>query len=96
MVRTINTPIRSARPTRNAAKTSRAINNLLIGSKRNIGTPVDFSIKKLKTTKRNRNIKIKELLSQPKQVQIRKNGQVIRKMTVRRKSYFPGRRRKTY
>ena len=96
MVRIKNTPIRSARPSRNAAKTSRAINSLLIGSKRNIETPVDLSIKRPKTVKRNRNIKIKKLLAQPKQVEIRKNGQVIRRMTVQRKSYFPGRRKKTY
>ena len=92
MVKIKNTPLRNVRPTRNAAKTSCAINSLLIGSK----TPVDFSIKKGKAVKRIRNIKIKKLLLQAKQVEVRKNGQVIRRMTVRRKSYFPGRRKKTY
>ena len=92
----IKKPLRSVRPTRNAAKTSRAINSLLIGSKRNVRTPVDFSIKRGKTVKRIRNIKTKKLLAQQKQVKVRKNGQVIRRMTVRRKSYFPGRRKKTY
>ena len=57
---------------------------------------VDFSIKKSKTPRKKRNIKIKKLLAQPKHVEVRKNGQVIRRMTVRRKSYFPGRRRKVY
>ena len=48
------------------------------------------------TSKRNKGIKIKKLLSQPKMVTVKKNGQVLRKMTVRRKAYFPGRGRKIY
>ena len=47
-------------------------------------------------SKRNKGIKIKKLLSQPKMVTVKKNGQVLRKMAVRRKAYFPGRRRKIY
>ena len=47
-------------------------------------------------SKRNKGIKIKKLISQPKMVTVKKNGQVLRKMTVRRKAYFPGRRRKIY
>ena len=47
-------------------------------------------------TRRNKSIKIKKLLAQPKQVSVKKNGQVVRRMTVRRKAYFPGRRRKIY
>ena len=45
---------------------------------------------------RNRAIKIKKLLSQPKNVEVKKNGVVLRKMVVRRKTYFPGRRKVTY
>ena len=39
--------------------------------------------------KRNRDIKIKKVLSQSKVVQVKKNGLVVRTMTVRRKTYFP-------
>ena len=54
---------------------------------------IDFAVEKPKAR---RNIKIKKLLAEPKQVEIRTNGQVIKKITVRRKSYFPGRRKRTY
>ena len=46
--------------------------------------------------RRNRNIKIKKLLTQPGPIEVKKNGVVIRKMVVRRKSYFPGKRAKVY
>ena len=89
--------IRSARPSRAAAQTSKAINNALLGTKKNIrlaslGRPVPtrgIGVKKMHT-KRNKGIKIKKLLSQSKMVTVKKNGQVLRRMTVRRKAYFPG------
>ena len=46
--------------------------------------------------KRNRDIKIKKVLPQSEVVQVKKNGVVQRTMTVRRKTYFPGRRKKVY
>ena len=46
--------------------------------------------------KRNRDIKIKKVLPQSKVVQVKKNGVVVRTMTVPRKTYFPGRRKKVY
>ena len=46
--------------------------------------------------KRNRDIKIKKVLPQSKIVQVKKTGVVVRTMTVRRKTYFPGRRKKVY
>ena len=46
--------------------------------------------------RRNRNIKIKKLLTHPRPIEAKKNGVVIRKMVVRRKSYFPGKRAKVY
>ena len=103
MPRVKSVPVRSARPSRGAAQTSKAINNALFGSKKNIGPaligrPVPnkgTGIKKM-PSKRNKGIKIKKLISQPKMVTVKKNGQVLRKMTVRRKVYFPGRRRKIY
>ena len=102
MPRVKTTPVRSARPSRAAAQTSQAISNILLGSKRNIepalGRPVPtggVGVKRIRTT-RKRDIKIKKLITQPRQVSVKKNGQVVRTMTVRRKAYFPGRRRKTY
>ena len=95
--------MRSLRPTRGAAKTSQAINNALLGTKKNIGAaslgrPVPtggIGVKKM-MTKHNKSIKIKKLLPQPRMVSVKKNGQALRRMTVRRKAYFPGRRRKIY
>ena len=103
MPRVKSVPVRSACPLRGAAQTSKAINNALFGSEKNIGPaligrPVPnkgISVKKM-PSKRNKGIKIKKLLSQPKMVTVKKNGQVLRKMTVPRKAYFPGRRRKIY
>ena len=44
-----------------------------------------------------RNIKIKVLLPQGKNVEVKKRGQVIRRMRVRRKSIFPAAvRNRTY
>ena len=57
---------------------------------------IDFAVEKPVIVKRKRNIKIKKLIAEPKQVEIRKNGCVIKRITVRRKSYFPGRRKRTY
>ena len=95
--------MRSVRPTRGAPQTSQAINNVLLGTNKNIGPaslgrPVPtggIGVKKM-VTKRNKSIKIKKLLPQPRMVSVKKNGQVLRRMTVRRKAYFPGRRRKIY
>ena len=97
MPRIKSVPIRSARPSRGVAQTSQAINSALLGTKK-ISRPVPtggVGVKKM-PSKRNKNIKIKKLLGQLKQVSVKKNGQVIRRMTVRRKAYFPGRRRKIY
>ena len=44
--------------------------------------------------RRNNRFKIKKLLPQTKQMQVKKNGQVLRTMNVRRKAiYFSGKRR---
>ena len=45
---------------------------------------------------RNRAMKIKKLLPQPKNVEVKKNGVVLRRMVIRRRSHFPGRRKVTY
>ena len=97
--------LRSIRPSRQAAQTSAAINNVLLGSKKNIGPAlgrprpsVGVRVKKM-PTRRNRNLKIKKLLAQPNQggcCQKKKNGVILRRMTVHSKAYYPGRRRKIY
>ena len=101
MPRVKSVPVRSVRLSRGAAQTSQAINSALLGTKKNIGPafisrPVPsggVGVKRM-PSKRNKSIKIKKLLAQPKQVSVKKNGQVVRRMTVRRKAYFPGRRRR--
>ena len=40
--------------------------------------------------RRNRDIKIKKLLTQPKTINVKKNGVVVRKMVVRGRALFPG------
>ena len=42
---------------------------------------------------RNRNIKIKQLIPQPKNVQVKKNGNVFRRMVVRRRTIYPAERK---
>ena len=85
MPREKSIPVRSARPSRGAAQVSKAINDALLGTKKNIG-PASLG----------RPVPTGGLLSQSKLVTVKKNGKVLRKMTVRRKAYFPGRRRKIY
>ena len=46
--------------------------------------------------KNNKAIKIRKLLVEPKEVEIKKNGVVLRKIMVRRKTYFPGRCPRVY
>ena len=47
--------------------------------------------------KRNKDIKIKKVLPQPRIINVNiKNGVVVRKMTVRRKTYFSGRGKRVY
>ena len=42
---------------------------------------------------RNRMNKIKRILVQPRDVDVRQNGRVVRRMVVRRKTNYPGTRR---
>ena len=42
----------------------------------------------------NRTFKIKKLIAKPKNIEVKKNGQVVRKMTVQRRVIFPGERRR--
>ena len=109
---------RGKRPSRAAAINSSAINNALLGAKRNVGPALGATAAALpgpssviarprpsggigvknmdRFRKRNRNLKIKKVLPQPKVVNVKKNGVVVRKMTVHQKTYFPGRKKKVY
>ena len=59
--------------------------------------PVDFTSIRVAATKEiaqgrkvhPKNVKIKKLLPQVKQIEVKKNGQVVRRMTVRRKTIYP-------
>ena len=42
---------------------------------------------------RNKTFKIKKLIVQHKNIDVKKNGQVVRKMRVRRRAIFPGEHR---
>ena len=43
---------------------------------------------------RNRRYKIKRLIAQPKNVEVKRNGVVVRQMVIRRKAIFPSARRR--
>ena len=43
---------------------------------------------------RNRRYKIKRLIAQSKNVEVKRNGVVVRRMVVRRKAIFPSARRR--
>ena len=45
---------------------------------------------------RNRRYKIKRRLTQPKNVEVKQNGRVVRRMVVRRITIYPGSRRRNY
>ena len=45
---------------------------------------------------RNRRYKIKRILAQPKNVEVKQNGRVVHRMVVRRSTIYPGSRRRNY
>ena len=45
---------------------------------------------------RNRRYKTKRILAQPKNVEVKHNGRVVRRMVVRRSTIYPGSRKKNY
>ena len=45
---------------------------------------------------RNRDIKIKQIIPQSRNIEVEKNGQVVRRMTVRKKTIFLGNRPAKY
>ena len=53
-------------------------------------------IKNIEGRIRNRDIKIKQIISQSRNIEAEKNGQVVRRMTVRKKTIFLGNRPAKY
>ena len=47
-------------------------------------------IKSIEGRIRNRDIKIKQIIPQSRNIDVKKNGQVVRRMVVRRKTIYPG------
>ena len=45
---------------------------------------------------RNRRFKTKRMMEQPRNVEVKQNGRVIRRMVVRRKAIYPGMTRINY
>ena len=45
---------------------------------------------------KNRRYKIKRILAQPKNVEVKQNGRVVRRMVFRRSTIYPGSRRMNY
>ena len=48
------------------------------------------SVKNIEVRVPNKTFKIKKLIAVPKNIEVKKNGQVVRRMTVRRRAIFPG------
>ena len=45
---------------------------------------------------RNRRFKTKRMMEQPRNVEVKQNGRVIRRMVVRRKAIYPGMTKRNY
>ena len=45
---------------------------------------------------RNRCFKIKRMMTQPKNIDVKQNGRVVSRMVVRRSTIYPGTRRRNY
>ena len=45
---------------------------------------------------RNRRFKIKRMMEQPRNVEVRQNGRVVYRMVVRRRTIYPGEVRRNY
>ena len=50
---------------------------------------VRSGVKNIEGRVRNKTFKIKQLIAVPKNIQVKKNGQVVRRMTVHRRDIFP-------
>ena len=45
---------------------------------------------------RNRRYKIKRILAQPKNIEVKQYGRLVRRMVTRRSTFYPGSRRRNY
>ena len=55
-----------------------------------------MGIKNLERRVRNRRFKIKAMVAQPKNVEVKRNGKIVRKMVVRRSTIYPAEVRRAY
>ena len=56
-----------------------------------------MGVKKIENRRvRNRRFKIKKMMEQPRIVEVKQNGRVVRRMVVRRKTIYPGMTRRNY
>ena len=56
--------------------------------------PLGMGLKNMEDRRiRNRRYKIKRILAQPKNVEVKQNGRVVRRMVVRRSAIYPVSRR---
>ena len=59
--------------------------------------PPGMGVKNMENRRvRNRRYKIKRILAQPKNVEVKQNGRVVHRMVVRRSTIYPGSRRRNY
>ena len=57
--------------------------------------PLGMGVKNLENRRvRNRRYKIKRLMAQPKNIEVRHNGRIVQRMVVRRSTVYPGTRRR--
>ena len=59
--------------------------------------PSGMGVKNIENRRvRNRRFKTKRMMEQPRNVEVKQNGRVIRRMVVRRKAIYPGMTRRNY
>ena len=59
--------------------------------------PLGMGVKNMERIRiRNRRFKIKRMMEQPRNVEVKRNGRVVRRMVVRRQTIYPGEVRRNY
>ena len=59
--------------------------------------PPGMGVKNMENRRvRNRRYKIKKIFAQPKNIEVKQNSIVVRRMVVRRSTIYPGTRRRNY
>ena len=59
--------------------------------------PPEMRVKNIENRRvRNRRFKIKRMMAQPKNIEVKQNSRVVHRMVVRRSTIYPGSRRRNY